>query len=68
MRFNSALDCLKFLKDDLKYDFIIHQHDPVYNMDEMSKKVPLKNSPFIKCLFFYDKKDMFYLVLAKSDT
>jgi hypothetical protein len=37
-------------------------------MDEMSKKVPLKYSLFIKSLFFYDKKDKFYLVLVKSET
>ena len=34
----------------------------------MAKEVPLQKSPFIKNLFYYDKKNNFYLVLAETNT
>ena len=67
MKLNNIDDCLNHLKS-LKFDFKTHRHEPVFNMKEMSEKVPLEKAPFIKNLFYYDKKNLFYLILAKTDT
>ena len=37
-------------------------------MADMCQEVPLQKAPFIKNLFYYDKKNNFYLVLAENNT
>lgn len=60
-------DCKTKLKE-FNIDFALHTHDAVLNMLEMAQKVKLQKAPFIKNLFYCDKKDNFYLVLALHDT
>jgi len=67
MKISNLSECLSHLKS-LNYEFVIHRHEPVFNMQEMKQKVPLEKGAFIKNLFFYDKKNVFYLILAKDDT
>ena len=67
MKLSSLEECLSLLQN-LSIPYIMHRHEPVFNMVEMQQKVPLEKAPLIKNLFYYDKKNFFYLVLAKSDT
>jgi hypothetical protein len=62
-------DCLKLL-NDLAIKYKLHQHDPVFNMEEMSSKLKLEQSPFIKCLLFSDSKkaNTHYMVIADMNT
>ena len=59
-------ECKAKLKE-LNINFSLHTHEPVFNMVELSK-VKLDKAPYIKNLFYADKKDNFYLVLALSET
>ena len=67
MKLSNIEDCTSHLKS-LNFDFVTHRHEPVFNMADMALKVPLEKAVFVKNLFFYDKKNVFYFILAKSDT
>ena len=55
--------------DDLKIPFKLYEHEAVFNMEEMTAKVPLEKSPMIKSLLFSDKKpNQHYMILARSET
>jgi hypothetical protein len=45
-----------------------HSHNAVMNMQEMKEHIKLEKAPLIKNLFYSDKKNNFYLVLALSET
>ena len=50
MRLSDISSCLDYLKSkDIEY--LMHKHDRVSNMVEMSEKVKLEKSPLIKNLF-----------------
>ena len=56
--------CLKLL-NDLAIPYKLYEHQPVFNMEEMSAHLKLEHSPLIKCLLFSDKKPTtHYMVLA----
>lgn len=59
--------CKAKLKE-LEINFSLHTHEAVPNMTDMVQKVKLEKAPYIKNLFYYDKKDNFYLVLALNET
>ena len=64
----NKIECLAYL-DELKIDYKLYQHEPVFNMQEMSEKLKLEKSPFIKNLFFTDKKpNSFFFIIADMNT
>ena len=64
--FTNKEDCKAKLKE-FNISFLAHSHEAVFNMVEM-QKVKLEKAPHIKNLFYADKKDNFYLVLALHET
>ncbi len=59
-----TLSCL----DTLGIKYILHEHEPVFNMEELSK-VKLDKSPYVKNLFYADKKcGGYYLIIAENNT
>ncbi len=61
-------ECLELLKQ-LTINYKLYQHEPVFNMEEMSAKLKLEHSPLIKSLLFTDKKpNTHYMVLAEMNT
>ena len=56
--------------NELSINYKLYQHDPVFNMEEMSKQLKLEHSPLIKTLLFSDSKkpDTHYMVLAEMNT
>lgn len=61
-------ECLSYL-DELKIAYKLYEHDPVFNMQEMSEKLKLEKSPLIKNLFFTDKKpNSYFFVIAEMNT
>lgn len=45
-----------------------HKHPVVMNMTDMKEHIRFKKSPFVKNLFYQDKKSNCYLVLANMET
>lgn len=61
-------ECLQLL-NQLTINYKLYQHDPVFNMEEMSNKLKLERAPLIKTLLFSDKKpNTHYMVLAEMNT
>ncbi len=56
-------ECLSYL-DELKIPYKLYEHDPVFNMQEMSEKLKLEKAPLIKNLFFTDKKPNSYFFIV----
>ena len=57
-------ECLTLLKE-LQIPDRLYEHDPVFNMEEMSAKLKLEKSPLIKSLLFSDKKpNTHFMILA----
>jgi hypothetical protein len=57
-------ECLALLAE-LQIKFHLHEHEAVFNMEEMGQKVKLNSSPFIKSLLFSDKKpNAHYMIIA----
>lgn len=61
-------ECLQLL-NELTINFKLYQHQPVFNMEEMSAQLKLEHAPLIKTLLFSDKKpNTHYMVLAEMNT
>ena len=58
-----TLSCL----DSLGIKYILHEHEPVFTMEQLSK-VKLDKSPYVKNLFYSDKKRGYYLIIAETNT
>lgn len=59
-----TLACL----DSLGIKYILHEHEPVFTMEELSK-IKLNQSPYIKNLFYAEKKCAgYYLIIAENNT
>lgn len=59
-----TLACL----DSLGIKYILHEHEPVFNMEQLSK-VKLDKSPYVKNLFYSEKKcGGYYLIIAETNT
>ena len=67
MKLSNKEECVNHIKS-MNIDLKLYEHDACANMDEMVKNVPLEHAPFIKNLFYYDKKNNFYIVMAKNET
>lgn len=65
--FKTRQECLSFL-DGLGIKYVLHEHEPVFNMEQLSQ-VKLDKSPYIKNLFYADKKpNSYYMVVAETST
>lgn len=64
----SSSSSLISLLSSLSLPFIHHKHPPSPTMAELQTNLKLETAPYIKNLFYVDKKDNYYLVLALSDT
>jgi hypothetical protein len=65
LKLDSKAACLAEL-DRRKVPYLLHEHPAVFTMAEMAEHLKLTKSSLIKNLFYYDKKNNFYLVLAKT--
>lgn len=53
----------------LGVEVVLHEHQPVTNMKEMTEHVKFQhNTAYVKNLFFVDKKANYYLLLADNNT
>lgn len=60
-------ECLACL-DGLGIKYVLHQHDPVFNMEQLSQ-VKLDKSPYVKNLFYAEKKpNSYFMVVAETST
>ena len=64
----SSSSSLISLLSTLSLPFVHHKHSSSPTMAELQANLKLENAPYIKNLFYVDKKDNYYLVLALSDT
>jgi hypothetical protein len=60
-------DCIACLKG-LEIVFKLIEHEPVMNMEELSK-IKLEKAPYVKNLFFTEKKpNSYYMIIADNNT
>lgn len=66
--FKTRQECLGCL-DKLGIKYLLHEHEPVFNMEQLSL-VKLENSPFVKNLFYASTKkaNEYYMVVAETNT
>lgn len=65
--FNTRQECLSCL-DGLGIKYVLHEHEPVFNMEQLSQ-VKLEKSPYVKNLFYAEKKpNSYYMVVAETST
>lgn len=65
--FKTRQECLACL-DGLGIKYTLHEHQPVLNMEQLSK-IKLNAAPHIKNLFFADKKpNSFFMIIADGNT
>lgn len=65
--FANRQECLEGLQG-LGIKYVLHEHEAVNNMEELSK-IKLEKSPYIKNLLFADKKpNSYYMIIAESST
>lgn len=60
-------DTVAYLKS-IGLEFKYHEHEPCFTVEDMVKYLKLDKAPLIKNLFYSDKKNNYYLVVARSDT
>jgi len=60
-------DTVAFLKSiGLVFNYL--EHEPCFTVEDMVKNIKLEKAPLIKNLFYSDKKNNYYLVVARHDT
>jgi hypothetical protein len=66
--FKTRQECLTCL-DGLGIKYVLHEHEPVFNMEQLSQ-VKLDKSPYVKNLFYADskKQNSYYMVVAETNT
>lgn len=60
-------DTVAYLKS-IGLAFNLIEHEPCFTVEDMAKHIKLEKAPLIKNLFYSDKKNNYYLVVARSDT
>lgn len=54
--------------NSIKIEYKQYDHEACFTVDDLIKHVKLEKAPLIKNLFYNDKKNNFYLVVARYDT
>jgi len=54
--------------ENFKISYKEYDHPPVKTVEELMDGAHFDHSPFIKNLFFVDKKENYYLILANNTT
>lgn len=60
-------ETIAYLKS-INMEFTYIEHEPCFTVDDMHKHIKLEKAPLIKNLFYNDKKNNYYLVVARHDT
>lgn len=54
--------------DKIGASYKIHDHEPAFTMEDLAK-VKLEKSPYVKNLFYFDKKSGgYYMIVAETNT
>ncbi len=67
LKYSSKEECLNELTKK-GVPFIRHDHPAVFTIEDMKTHIKFQHAPFIKNLFYADKKGRFFMVVALHDT